>query len=252
MLPVIWLLLACSGSPEPLPAPSPPSAAPHSPPQAQVEPVPDTIALRHILISWKNNPRIETQQQALELAESLAQRISDGEDFKALATQYSDDPGSKARQGWLGAGQRESWVPAFSEAAFGLQVDQVSEPVLSPFGYHLIRREALEEIHLHQVLVQHAEVPQVWKFDKGESKTQDQAKAQAQQALEALEAGVPFDQVAKEFSDGPMALRGGDLGLFLEGELGPAVDDVALALTPGARSEIFETTAGYHILERSP
>lgn len=249
---MIWLFLACTGAPEAPPAPSAPRTVLPAEPQAPAEPVPDTIALRHILISWKNNPDLETQQDALARAESVAQRIAAGEDFRALATEHSDDPGSKARQGWLGAGQRDTWVPAFSEAAFKLQVGQVSEPTLSPFGYHLIRREAMEEIHLHQVLVQHADVPKVWKFDKAESKTQDQALAQAQQALAALEAGQPFDQVAKEYSDGPMALRGGDLGLFLEGELGPAVDDVALALAPGARSEIFETTAGYHILERSP
>ena len=110
----------------------------------------------------------------------------------------------------------------------------------------------MDELHLKQILVQHADVPKVWKTDKAESKTPEQARSQAQAALEALNSGQPFEEVAKQYSDGPMAPRGGDLGLFMEGELGPAVDQVALNLEVGGRSEIFETTAGFHILKRAP
>ena len=65
----------------------------------------------------------------------------------------------------------------------------------------------------------------------------DEAVAQA--ALDALESGQPFEEVAKRYSDGPMGIRGGDLGLFMEGELGPAGVEVLRAvkhaLDPGDR-----------------
>jgi parvulin-like peptidyl-prolyl isomerase len=218
--------------------------------------VPETIALRHILISWQGqrlgSKEKRTKEQALALAEQLHKRALAGEDFSELAQEYSDDKGSAARRGWLGPGQKDTWVPAFSEAAFQLQVGEVSPPTESPFGYHLIQRVPMDEIHLKQILVQHAEVPKVWKTDKAQSKTPEQAKVQAQAALNALESGQAFEEVAKQYSDGPMAPRGGDLGLFMAGELGPAVDQVALNLELGAHSEIFETTAGFHILERAP
>jgi parvulin-like peptidyl-prolyl isomerase len=250
----MWLLLACTGPPDPAPVVrSTATVVVQAPP---ADPVPDTIALRHILISWDgkrlSNKAPRTQEQALDLTEDIHQRLQSGEDFQALAKEYSDDSGSAARMGWLGAGQRETWVPEFSEAAFQLQVGDISPPTESPFGYHIIQRAPMDELHLKQILVQHAGVPLTWRNDKTQSKTRVQAQAQAQAALDALNAGQNFGQVAKEFSDGPMALHGGDLGLFLEGELGPAIDTVALDLEVGARSEIFETNAGLHILERAP
>ena len=255
---MIWLLLACTSprAPELQAEPGTPTAPSLAAPEVPDEPVPDTIALRHILISWQGqrlgNQELRTQEQALALAQELDQRALAGEDFRVLAQEYSDDTGSAARKGWLGPGQRDTWVPEFSAAAFELQVGEISPPTLSPFGYHLIQRVPMDELHLKQILVQHAGVPKVWRADKSQSKTREQAQAQAQAALEALEGGRSFAEVAKEYSDGPMALRGGDLGLFLEGELGPAVDEVALSLETGAHSQVFETTAGFHILERAP
>lgn len=78
----------------------------------------------------------------LALANELRQRLLDGEDFAALAAEYSDDPGSAANGGdlgWFGKGQM---VAPFEEAAFSLPIGEISEPVKSDFGYHLI--EVLE------------------------------------------------------------------------------------------------------------
>ncbi len=251
---MIWLLLACTGSSEPAPVvPSTPHVQVQTPAPA---PVPETIALRHILVSWDGHPKgnkgLRTQKEAKALADAIYQQLHSGEDFKALAKQYSEDPGSATRMGWLGSGQRETWVPEFSQAAFQLQVGDISPPTESPFGYHIIQREAMNELHLKQILVQHAEVPKTWRTNKTESKTRVQAQAQAQTAMESLDAGQDFGQVAIEFSDGAMALHGGDLGIFLEGELGPAIDQVALTLALGEYSQVFESTAGFHILKRVP
>ncbi len=83
-----------------------------------------------------------TDEETLALAEELRQRIADGEDFAQLAREYSDDTGSAENGGDLGWFGRGAMVPAFEEAAFALAPGEVSQPVKSDFGYHII--EVLE------------------------------------------------------------------------------------------------------------
>lgn len=82
----------------------------------------------HILVA-----SLATAQQV----EALLKQHGSG-DFAALAAQYSIDPGSKTKGGSLGCFRRGQMVPAFDQAAFSLPIGQVSQPVHSPFGYHII------------------------------------------------------------------------------------------------------------------
>lgn len=257
--------LACAPGPAPsATSAEPPAGSPRGPAGEQVsaepaeapEPVPDTIALRHILLSFtgsatRSNISRSKAEAERELSAIRARAVA-GEDFAELAKESSEDMGSRRRGGWLGAASQEAYVPAFSEAAWQLQVGDISPIVETEFGLHLIKREALEQVHLQQILVQHADVPGVWRSDKDLNRSRAEAKGRADAALQALDAGAPFSQVAKEYSDGPMAPYGGDLGEFLTGELGPAFDQQVDALEPGQRSAVFETEAGFHILERLP
>jgi hypothetical protein len=81
--------------------------------------------------------------EALALANELRARILAGEDFAALAQAYSDDTGSAVNGGDLGWFGKGRMVAPFEEAAFSLPVGEVSEPVKTDFGYHLI--EVLEK-----------------------------------------------------------------------------------------------------------
>jgi foldase protein PrsA len=94
------------------------------------------ICVSHILVSVQGR----TQAQATAEAEKLRQRIDDGEDFEKLAATESDDTASGADKGSVGCGSRASLqlVPEFEEAAFSLKVGEVSQPVQSQFGSHLI------------------------------------------------------------------------------------------------------------------
>ena len=141
-------------------------------------------------------------------------------------------------------------MPEFEDVAFTLAEGQVSGVVETPFGFHVIKREPLEEVRLRHLVVQ---FQGTWLSDpEAPSATRPKEDAQllANQALEALEAGTPFDEVAARLSDGPMGLRGADLGWFLRGELGPAFDDAAFALDVGQWSQVVESPYGLHIIER--
>ena len=75
----------------------------------------------------------------LQTAEEILEKLNEGEDFAELATQYSQDPGSGAEGGSLGYFERGQMVPEFEQAAFNLEVGEISEPVQSQFGYHIIK-----------------------------------------------------------------------------------------------------------------
>lgn len=72
-------------------------------------------------------------------AEDLLKKLAQGDEFADLAKKFSSCPSSRAG-GDLGSFGRGQMVPAFEEAAFGLAVGDVSEPVRTQFGYHLIHR----------------------------------------------------------------------------------------------------------------
>ena len=90
--------------------------------------MPNKIKCSHILV--------EKQSQALQLIE----RINSGEKFGRLAKENSIDAGSAKRDGRLGYFSRGMMVKPFEEIAFKLEIGQISEPVKTQFGYHIIKR----------------------------------------------------------------------------------------------------------------
>lgn len=119
-------------------------------------------------------------EQARAKLEELRQRILAGEDFAALAKEFSNDPGSAAAGGDLGYAGQGVYDAAFEEALFALQVGQVSAPVKSEFGWHLIR---LDDI-------QAAEVPSL-----------DSLKPQLERELKTQKVEQRFVEVTKELED---------------------------------------------------
>ncbi|HEX5418148.1 MAG TPA: peptidylprolyl isomerase, partial [Chloroflexota bacterium] len=102
---------------------------------AGVKPVQDEVHARHILVADKAT------------ADTIEQKLKDGGDFAALAKQYSTDTGSKDNGGdlgWFGKGQM---VAPFEQAAFSLQAGQISPPVQSQFGWHIIQVIAHDPNH---------------------------------------------------------------------------------------------------------
>ena len=98
----------------------------------QMKPEPE-IRARHILV--------ETE----DAAKAVVTRLKAGEDFAKVAGEVSKDPGSGAEGGDLGYFTKERMVPEFSTAAFAMKVGDVSDPVKSQFGFHVIKVEDIRE-----------------------------------------------------------------------------------------------------------
>lgn len=96
---------------------------------------PEKVRASHILITTENR----SEEEALELATELRARAVAGEDFAALAVEYSDDPSSEKNSGNLGLFGRGQMVEPFENAVFAMnEKGEISELVKSPFGYHII------------------------------------------------------------------------------------------------------------------
>ena len=117
----------------------------------------DEVRVRHILISTQppqpdepgadgDNDKKETakpltKEEAKKKAEALLERLRKGEDFAKLAKENSDDKGSKDKGGEYDFFGKGAMVPEFEEAAFRLNPGELSEPVETQFGYHIIKTE---------------------------------------------------------------------------------------------------------------
>ncbi|MFP4610874.1 MAG: SurA N-terminal domain-containing protein [Thiohalophilus sp.] len=102
---------------------------------------PEQRRVRHILVE-SNAER--GQSEARDRAEELHQQLADGADFAELAEQHSDDSGSASQGGDLGRIERGGFDPDFEKVAFSLGEGDISEPVKTRFGYHLIKVESVQ------------------------------------------------------------------------------------------------------------
>jgi len=153
---LVLILAACDekkAAPADDAAPSVPvvsAPAPSTTPTATAAPsasaaAPDTIAAQHVLVAWKGAkgaPKGVTRSKAdaKKRAEEVVTKAKGGTDFSALVSEFTDDEGTKERQGSLGKFNRASKVKAFADAAFALAVGEISAPVESEFGFHVIKR----------------------------------------------------------------------------------------------------------------
>ena len=107
----------------------------------------------HILIMMPQKATEEQQRDAKRRIDSVYTAVQGGADFEALAKQVSQDPGSAKRGAVLGWFSRHQMVKEFEDAAFALQPGQMSKPLQSPFGWHIVlmkERKQLEPFYFHR------------------------------------------------------------------------------------------------------
>lgn len=99
---------------------------------------PETVTASHILLRTQGKTE-EEKGQIRQKMEGILQRARSGEDFAALAKEFSEDPGSKDRGGEY-TFPRGQMVKPFEDAAFSLENGQISDIIETPYGYHIIKR----------------------------------------------------------------------------------------------------------------
>jgi len=155
----------------------------------------EQVRVRHILVRMGRNPTEDEKAKAHARALELRKQIQDGKDFALVAKESSDDPGSKPQGGELGWNERSSFVPAFAQAAFNLKVGELSEPVLTPFGWHLLQVEEKKPAEEKPLAAVSGEIAQVL---VKRQRAAALAEADAKKAALALQKGT---SLATQFPD---------------------------------------------------
>jgi parvulin-like peptidyl-prolyl isomerase len=110
--------------------------------------LPEQVRVRHILLKWKPLGTQDDRAALREQMQPILERARAGEDFAALAVEFSEDSATRVNGGDTGLFPRGTMVPAFEEAAFALQPGEVSDPVDTVFGVHILKLEERTEPRL--------------------------------------------------------------------------------------------------------
>ena len=205
----------------------------------------DEIKAYHILIALKPDAVPADTLTAFNKIVELRKRIVSGEDFGNVAFSNSNDPSAKVNQGNLGYFTAMQMVYPFETAAYTTAVGDVSQPVRSRFGYHLLkvtdRRPARGEVEVSHIMIRVTD-----------SKAADKVKNEIFNVHDQLQAGVNWEELCQQYSDDINTKdSGGKLKPFGTGAMAavPEFERIAFSLQkPGEISDPFQTQYGWHIL----
>jgi peptidyl-prolyl cis-trans isomerase SurA len=202
--------------------------------------------LAHILIAVPEGASPDQIQAAQTRAEQLVTRLRTDADFTQTAVAESD--GTTALEGgdigWRNMGQMPT---LFVEPLQDMQVGDISDPIRSPGGFHIIKlveqrgddRHLINQTHVRHILL---------KPDAIHSNTE--VRTRIEQIEIRIRGGEDFASLARANSQDTLsAAKGGDLGWVSPGDLVPEFEEMMNSLDPGQVSYPFETQFGWHILE---
>lgn len=208
--------------------------------------VPQQVDLYHIVkyVSASADVKEDTRKLALRVRDS----IKNGGNFGDFAKRYSADPGSAVSGGDLGWTDKGKFVPEYEKAAYEMQAGEMSQPVETPFGFHLIvtldkKKDAILTKHIL--------------FKVGRSETDNDRAKQALVDLKTrAEKGEQFEDLAKKFSDEKETQGfGGAFGMMELGRLPADIRTKIESLPDGGITEPLPyaadpTKPAFHIIFR--
>jgi len=206
----------------------------------------EQFKLSHILISTSANAAPEEVAAAEQQINEIFTRMQQGESFSELAIAYSD--AQNALEGGDMGWRKGSELPTlFAEVVPGLQASQISEPIRSASGFHLVRvddRRGSEPIMEKQTRARHILVT------TNEVLDDEAARQKLTEIRQQIMNGDSFEAVAKVVSEDPgSAVEGGDLGWNGPGAFVPEFQAMCDSLEIDQLSEPFKSPFGWHIIQ---
>jgi peptidyl-prolyl cis-trans isomerase SurA len=213
----------------------------------------EEVNVSHILIGCDESANPADTLAAYKKALEFRARLEKGEDFAKLAKESADkwkgDPSAKDNGGSIGWFTVFQTVYPFESAAYGLKTGQISAPVRTQFGYHLVkvnnRRASQGEIHVAHLLLKFA--------DKATDAEKAKVKAKADSVYALIAAGsLKWEDAVSNFSeDRTSKSKKGELQWFGVGRMMPEFEETAYSLKKdGDISKPVKTTYGWHIIKR--
>ena len=205
------------------------------------------VRASHIMIAVPADADDEKVEEAKKEISDIHKKIINGADFSEMAEKHSADTYSAKRGGDLGYFTAFNMVYPFESAVYDLKIGEISEPVRTKFGFHLIKktdeRPARATIRVAHIMVVENE--------KTAQPERQNAEKKINEIYSQLEAGGDFAEMARVYSeDKSTAVRGGELPEFGINKMFPEFEEVAFALeNPGDYSKPFKTPIGWHIVK---
>ncbi|WP_234364013.1 peptidylprolyl isomerase [Lunatibacter salilacus] len=206
----------------------------------------EVVKASHILLSFPPNANLDDSLTVLRMANKIQAEASEGMDFSQLALTHSQDPSVETNRGNLGYFTAMQMVYPFEAATYNLQVGEVSKPILTDYGYHIIkledRRPNPGEIRVSHLLV---------RTSPDDEMSEDRAKRKVVDIYEQLlKENSTWEEIVGTFSEDPGTRQsGGLLPWFGVGSIVPEFEQAAFALQEiGEISNPVKTPFGYHII----
>lgn len=206
------------------------------------------ISASHLLLNVSPTATRQEEEEVRERILKIKAEIIAGKDFNEAAFEYSDDPSAKKNRGELGYFSAFNMVVPFENAAFATPLGEVSDPVRTQFGWHLLK---VHDIRKNQGEILVAHIMKMFPRDMT-PETKATLKLQIDSIYAEVKKGADFAQLAREKSDDKRsANQGGEMPWFASGRMIQEFSKPAFALqNKGDISEIIETPYGYHIIKK--
>jgi peptidyl-prolyl cis-trans isomerase D len=194
--------------------------------------IPQKVEARHILIKVDNDAPEEKVKEAEKQALKIYQMAVKGQDFQKLARQYSQGP-SKDSGGYLGVFEKKAMVKPFGDKVFSMKPGEISKPVRTRFGWHIIKLMAKFDASIQTL----AQVSEKIKKELAKQEMQNFAYDKAGEAFDAVIDGDDFEQVAliankkftttREFTIAGDGLDMADNAEFAKAAFNLSLDDIS-------------------------
>ncbi len=206
----------------------------------------DEFEMSHILIRTPEEGATEDIQKAKEKVDAALSELNKGESFAKVSASFSDAPNALegGNIGWKNGSQ----VPAlFLEALKNMQVGDISAPLRSPNGFHLLKLTnkrggssplVVQQTHARHILIKLSEIM-----------SEKEGKLKMDNIKERLDNGEKFEALARQFSEDSTASNGGDLSWVNPGDTVPQFEKAMNELKDNQISDPVRTQFGWHIIQ---
>lgn len=205
----------------------------------------DNVEVSHILLRLDQNATDSDVKAAYDKVMGWKQKVDGGYDFAKLAKEVSEDPSAQQNNGYLGYISGFMTVYPFETAAYNTPAGQISDPVRTQFGFHLVK--------VHSRRQDPGEVLSAHIMKMTPRNATPEAVAQVKKEIDAiyakLQQGADFAELAKNESDDKgSGSNGGELPWFGTGRMVPEFEQAVFAITEkGTYTKPFQTSYGWHI-----
>ena len=206
----------------------------------------DEFEISHILVRTPEDATPEDLDKARTKTETILKELADGKEFAQVSASYSDTPNALegGKMGWKTGAQ----IPAlFLDTLKPMQVGEVSKPIRSPNGFHILKLTnrrggesslMIDQTHTRHILIKLTEVV-----------SEKDGKQKMDSIKERLDNGVKFEEMARQYSEDGSANSGGDLGWVNPGDTVPQFEKAMNELGIGEISEPVRSPFGWHIIQ---